>query len=45
MHFMLELVESRVARETHHQLSVMALACQGDGKAIRKQLAALRKKM
>jgi hypothetical protein len=45
MHFMLELVEARRSRESHHELSLMALACQGDGKAIRKQLAALRKKM
>ena len=42
---MLELVEARLARESHHELSLMALACQGDGKAIRKQLAALKKRM
>lgn len=45
MYFMLELVEQRKVREAHHELSMMALACQGSARAIRKQLAALKKQI
>lgn len=45
MYFMLQLVEKRRLHETHHDLSMMALACQGSGASIRKQLTALRKQM
>lgn len=43
MHYMLELVRKREVRKAHQVLSLMSLASQGDGKAIRNQLRALKK--
>jgi hypothetical protein len=44
MYFMLALVEVRLARKAYQDLSLTALACQGNARAIKKQLAVLKKK-
>lgn len=43
MHFFLELVGYRKAREAHSYLSLTFLAAQGSGRGVQKQLSALKK--
>jgi hypothetical protein len=43
MFFFLELVGKREARQAHSNLAMMALAAQGDQKAIKAQMKALAK--